>query len=61
VSLFRYGGLRIEIPKGYEYVYYSTFIVGEYDFLKFKKKDTVLDAGAFIGDFTVKISGKLRK
>ena len=61
MSLFRYGSLRIEIPIGYEYVYYSTFIVGEYDFLKFKKEDTVLDAGAFIGDFTVEIFGKLRK
>ena len=61
VSLFRYGGLRIEIPKGYDYVYYSTFIVGEYDFLRFKKEDTVLDAGAFIGDFTVKIARKVKE
>ena len=61
MNLFRYGGIRIEIPIGYYYVYYSTFIVGEYDFLRFKKEDTVLDAGAFIGDFTVEISGKLRK
>jgi len=45
VSLFRYGNLRIEIPKEYECVYYPTFIVSEYDFLKFKN---VLDAGAFI-------------
>ena len=44
MNLFRYGGLRIEIPIGYEYVYYSTFIVGEYDFLKFKKEDTVLES-----------------
>jgi hypothetical protein len=57
VSLFRYGGLRIEIPKGNEYVYYSTFILGEYDFLRFKKEDTVLDAGAFIGY----LRGKLKK
>jgi len=61
VSLFRYGSIGIEIPKGYEYVYYSTFIVGEYDFLRFKKEDTVLDAGAFIGDFTVKIARKVKE
>ena len=61
MSLFRYGSIGIGIPIGYDYVYYSTFIVGEYDFLRFKKEDTVLDAGAFVGDFTVKISGKLRK
>ena len=61
MSLFRYGGLRIELPKGYEYVYYSTFIVGEYDFLRFKKEDTVLDAGAFVGDFTVKIARKVKE
>ena len=61
MSLFRYGGLRIEIPKGNEYVYYSTFILGEYDFLRFKKEDTVLDAGAFVGDFTVKIARKVKE
>ena len=43
VSLFRYGNLRIEIPKEYECIYYPTFIVSEYDFLKFKKEDNVLD------------------
>jgi len=43
VSLFRFGNLRIEIPKEYECFYYQTFIVSEYDFLKFKKEDNVLD------------------
>ena len=61
MNLFRYGGLKVEIPIEYNYVYYSTFIVGEYDFLKFKNEDTVLDAGAFIGDFTVKIDREVKE
>ena len=48
MSLFHYGGLRIEIPKGYEFVYYATFIAGEWDFLNVKNTDVVLDAGAFL-------------
>ena len=44
MSLFSYGGLRIEIPKGYEFVYYATFIAGEWDFLNVKNTDVVLDA-----------------
>ncbi|MEJ2780987.1 hypothetical protein WIW89_08850 [Stygiolobus sp. CP850M] len=38
MSLFRYGSIGIGIPIGYDYVYYSTFIVGEYDFLSFREK-----------------------
>ena len=44
MNLFRYGGIGIEIPIEYDYVYYSTFIVGECDFLRFKKEDSVLNA-----------------
>jgi FkbM family methyltransferase len=35
--------------------------LGEYDFLKLKKEDTVLDARALIGDFTVKIARKVKE
>lgn len=59
--IFTYGKTRIEIPRGYEYVYYATFIAGEWDFLKVKKEDIVLDAGAFIGDFTVKVARKAKE
>jgi len=43
VSLFRFGNLRIKMSKEYECVYYQTFIVSEYDLLKFKKENNVLD------------------
>ncbi|WP_225969531.1 FkbM family methyltransferase [Saccharolobus islandicus] len=59
--IFTYGKIKIEIPSGYEYVYYATFIAGEWDFLKVKKEDIVLDAGAFIGDFTVKVAKKAKE
>jgi len=61
VSLFSCGGLRIEIPKGYEFVYYATFIAGEWDFLNVKNTDVVLDAGAFVGDYTVKATRKAKE
>ena len=61
MSLFNYGGLRIEIPKGYEFVYYATFIAGEWDFLNVKNTDVVLDAGAFVGDYTVKVARKAKE
>ena len=35
--------------------------MGECDFLKLKKEDTVLDAGAFVGDFTVKIAREVKE
>ncbi|QXJ34875.1 FkbM family methyltransferase [Saccharolobus shibatae] len=59
--LFSYGKIEIELPDSYSYVYYATFIVGEWDFLKVKKNDIVLDAGAFIGDFTVKVAKKAKE
>ena len=59
--IFTYGRLRLEVSEAYSYVYYATFIAGEYDFLKVKKDDVVLDAGVFIGDFTVKIAKKTKE
>lgn len=59
--IFTYGKTKLKIPEGYEYVYYATFIAGEWDFLKVKDTDTVLNAGAFIGDFTVKIARKAKE
>ncbi|WP_286188803.1 FkbM family methyltransferase [Sulfolobus sp. S-194] len=59
--LFTYGKTKICIPPGYEYVYYATFIAGEWDFLKVKREDVILDAGAFVGDFTVKVAKKAKE
>ena len=57
---FTYGRLRLEVPEGYSYVYYATFIAGEYDFLKVKN-DVFLGAGAFIGGYTVKVARKVKE
>lgn len=38
--IFTYGKTKLKIPDGYEYVYYDTFIAGEWDFLKVKDTDT---------------------
>lgn len=35
-------------------MYYTTFVAGEYDFLDIRPGDAVLDAGANVGDFTVR-------
>ncbi len=59
--LYNFGKIKIEIPSSYEHIYYATFIAGEWDFLKVKKDDVVLDAGAFIGDFTVKVAKKAKE
>ncbi|MUM63676.1 FkbM family methyltransferase [Acidianus infernus] len=59
--IFTYGKTKLKVPEGYEYVYYATFIAAEWDFLKVKDMDTVLDAGAFIGDFTVKVARKAKE
>jgi methyltransferase, FkbM family len=59
--IFTYGRTKLEIPDGFEFVYYATFIAGEWDFLKVKNTDVVLDAGAFVGDFTVKVARKAKE
>ncbi|QGA53815.1 FkbM family methyltransferase [Sulfolobus sp. E5-1-F] len=59
--IFSYGKSRIEIPDEYGYVYYATFIAGEWDFLRVNNNDVVLDAGAFIGDFTIKVARKAKE
>jgi len=59
--IFTYGRTKLEIPDGFEFVYYATFIAGEWGFLKVKNTDVVLDAGAFVGDFTVKVARKAKE
>jgi 16S rRNA A1518/A1519 N6-dimethyltransferase RsmA/KsgA/DIM1 with predicted DNA glycosylase/AP lyase activity len=59
--LFHFGKNIIEIPENHHFVYYANFIVGEYAFLKLSKDDVVLDAGAFIGDFTIKVARKVKE
>ena len=56
--IFRYRKIMISIPAYSFFIPYATFFAGEYDFIKPRKKDVVIDAGANVGDFTTKIAGK---
>lgn len=46
-------GFNICIPRDEAYLYYATFIAGQYSQLAIKRGDVVLDAGANVGDFTL--------
>jgi FkbM family methyltransferase len=48
------------VNKEEAFIFYATFIAGEYSFLKIRRDDVVLDAGASIGDFTV-IASRMAK
>lgn len=53
-----YGNIKLIVNKSEPFLYYATFIADEYDRLKIKEGDIVIDAGANIGDFSTK-SAKL--
>lgn len=57
--VFDYHKLKMSIPHYSFFIPYATFFSGIYDFLKPQKSDIVIDAGANIGDFTMKIAGKV--
>ena len=59
--IFKYKRIKMYIPVHSFFIPYATFFSGEYDFLTPRKEDVVIDAGANIGDFTVKIAGKVSK
>lgn len=59
--LLKYGNLKLLIPKQEAFIYYATFIAGEYDALRVTKNDIVIDLGANIGDFTVKVAKKAKR
>lgn len=52
--VFRFGKHSLSVPMEYFFIPYATFIAGEYDFLDVGPDDIVIDAGANIGDFTIK-------
>jgi FkbM family methyltransferase len=58
---YHWGQLTLYIPRGQEAVLYETYLGGEYDSLKIRPSDVVLDAGAYVGDFTVKAAKKARE
>jgi FkbM family methyltransferase len=49
----RYGDVHLVCPRESCEVYFTTCVLGEYERLRLRRGDIVLDAGANIGDFTV--------
>lgn len=58
--IFSYGKTALTVPRNSFFIPYATFFSGEYDFLHPGKNDIVIDAGANIGDYTVKIADKAK-
>src|SRR5689334_13955804 len=54
----RYGRYKVLLPERGAFVFYGTFVVGEYDSFQIREGDVVLDAGANVGDFTIVAAGK---
>lgn len=52
--LLFYGKLKLYVKREEAFVFYATFIAGEYDNLNIRKGDIVIDFGDNVGDFTVK-------
>ncbi|MHB1813173.1 MAG: FkbM family methyltransferase [Thermoplasmataceae archaeon] len=58
--VFRYKDVTLTVPQYSFFIPYATFFSGEYDFLQPGKKDIVIDAGANIGDYTLRIADKVK-
>ncbi|MEM3290572.1 MAG: FkbM family methyltransferase [Candidatus Micrarchaeaceae archaeon] len=57
----KYGSLSLKVKKSETFVYYATFIAGEYNKIRLRTDDIVIDAGANIGDYTVKASNTVKE
>lgn len=55
-TLVRFGPHKLLVRPREEFVFYASFIAGEYDPLDLRPGDVVLDAGANVGDFTIQAS-----
>ncbi|MDG7045877.1 MAG: FkbM family methyltransferase [Nitrososphaerota archaeon] len=55
----KYGKIQLLVKRSELFVFYATFITNEYYRLKIRPRDTVLDFGANIGDFTIKAAKQL--
>jgi len=51
----KYGKIKLVIRKSKSFVFCATFIADEYKDLKIRKNDIVIDFGANIGDFLLKL------
>ncbi len=58
---FSYKGVTMTVPKNSTFVPYATFFAGEYDFLNSSRKDIIIDAGANIGDYSIKASSNANR
>ena len=56
--VFKYHKIRTSIPAYPFFIPYATFSSVQYDFLKPRKEDVVIDAGANIGHSMAKIARK---
>jgi FkbM family methyltransferase len=54
----RFGDLALYVPTAEPHTYYGTYLAGEWDCLRIREGDVIMDAGANIGDFTVKAAIK---
>jgi len=57
---FRWGRIPLEVPEDGFNNFYETFVVDEYYFLDAGPNDVVVDAGAYVGDFTVKAAARAK-
>ena len=53
--------LRIYVRKSEAFTYYATFVAGEYNKIHLDVDDIVIDAGANVGDYTVKAGNIVKK
>ena len=56
VLLLPFGGVRLALLAREPHTYYATYLAGEWRGLRIRRGDLVIDAGANIGDFTVRAS-----
>ena len=62
MQTFRWGRIPLEVPEEDlgPFVPYATYVVDEYYFLDVGPNDVVVDAGAYVGDFTVKAAASAK-
>lgn len=51
---YQFNGFELTAPKLEPHTFYATYVAGEWDSIRLRRGDTVLDAGANVGDFTIR-------
>ena len=59
IYIFEFKDIKLSVPIYSSFIPYATFFAGEYDFLSPNNSDILIDAGANIGDYTVKVAHKV--